>query len=73
MGQNAKTRPEQFWSVGHPRADLSASARHFADGKKQPSMHPTRKVGYGRIADVTGPRDRAVNGLEPADLRRCIK
>ncbi len=25
-------------------------------------MHPTRKVGYGRIADVTGPPDRALNG-----------
>ena len=34
-------------------------------GKKQPSMHPTRKVGYGRKADVTGPPDRVANDAKP--------
>lgn len=32
-------------------------------GQKQPSMHLTRKVGYGRVTDVTGSPDRALNGL----------
>src|SRR5260364_406413 len=31
------------------------------------------KAGYSRIADVIGLPDRAMDGLEPADLRRCIE
>lgn len=56
LGQNVKIRPEQFWSVDHPRADLNPAARHFADGEEAAvdAPHPEGRLwancGRDRVA-----------------------